>query len=182
MRFLYAGIILTIAALSSLYLSWFNAGLVLWTAVFFAIAAYIDIAHLKIPNSLNAALAASLLLVLGPMAWGLDMWGESFGTGSPDSGTSFPRAVLAGALTLLGFLTLHLFSPSGLGMGDVKLAFSLGMLLGWFSTDAIIWGLGLGFLLNAAAAAIAVFGKVKVLPFAPALTTGSLLGVLAVAT
>ena len=62
-------------------------------------------------------------------------------------------AVLLGGLTLAGFyLLLMIISPSGMSLGDVKLAASLGTLLAWFSWRLLIAGGFAGLCLGAMAA------------------------------
>jgi prepilin signal peptidase PulO-like enzyme (type II secretory pathway) len=56
------------------------------------------------------------------------------------------RAVLGG-IALAGFyLMLALISPSGMGMGDVKAAAGLGIMLGWRGWTALVAGGFAGFL------------------------------------
>jgi hypothetical protein len=62
-------------------------------------------------------------------------------------------AVLLGGLALAGFyLLLMIISPSGMSLGDVKLAASLGTLLAWFSWRLLIAGGFAGLCLGAIAA------------------------------
>ena len=81
------------------------------------------------------------------------------------------------------FLALALISPRGMGLGDVKLAPTLGLALGWLSWGAVAFGVFAGFLLGGLAglAAIGLLGLTRksLLPFGPWLVTGALLGVLA---
>jgi leader peptidase (prepilin peptidase)/N-methyltransferase len=81
------------------------------------------------------------------------------------------------------FLLLALISPRGMGLGDVKLAPTLGLALGWLSWGAVAVGVFAGFLLGALAglAAIVALGLTRksLLPFGPWLVAGALLGVLA---
>jgi len=88
-------------------------------------------------------------------------------------------AVAVGGL----FLVLALISPRGMGLGDVKLAPTLGLALGWLSWGAVAFGVFAGFLLGGLAglAAIALLGLTRksLLPFGPWLVAGALLGVLA---
>jgi leader peptidase (prepilin peptidase) / N-methyltransferase len=88
-------------------------------------------------------------------------------------------AVAVGAF----FLLLALISPRGMGLGDVKLAPTLGLALGWLSWGTVAVGVFAGFLLGALAglAAILAMGRSRksLLPFGPWLVTGALLGVLA---
>ena len=93
------------------------------------------------------------------------------------------RGLLA-ALAVGGFfLALALISPRGMGLGDVKLAPTLGLALGWLSWGAVVFGVFAGFLLGGLAGlgAIALLGLTRksLLPFGPWLVTGALLGVLA---
>jgi leader peptidase (prepilin peptidase)/N-methyltransferase len=94
-------------------------------------------------------------------------------------GRGLLAAVAVGAL----FLALALISPRGMGLGDVKLAPTLGLALGWLSWGAVAVGVFAGFLLGGLAglAAIAVLGLTRksLLPFGPWLVAGALLGVLA---
>ncbi|HYN18153.1 MAG TPA: prepilin peptidase [Actinomycetes bacterium] len=93
------------------------------------------------------------------------------------------RGLLAAAAVGAFFLALALISPRGMGLGDVKLAPTLGLALGWLSWGAVAFGVFAGFLLGALAglAAIGLLGlnRKSLLPFGPWLVTGALLGVLA---
>jgi leader peptidase (prepilin peptidase) / N-methyltransferase len=93
------------------------------------------------------------------------------------------RGLLAAAAVGAFFLTLALISPRGMGLGDVKLAPTLGLALGWLSWGTVAVGVFAGFLLGGLAglAAIAVAGLTRksLLPFGPWLVAGALLGVLA---
>jgi leader peptidase (prepilin peptidase)/N-methyltransferase len=94
-------------------------------------------------------------------------------------GRGLLAAVVAGAF----FLGLALISPRGMGLGDVKLAPTLGLALGWLSWGALVFGFFAAFLLGGLAglAAIGLLGLTRksLLPFGPWLVTGALLGVLA---
>jgi leader peptidase (prepilin peptidase) / N-methyltransferase len=93
------------------------------------------------------------------------------------------RGLLAAVAVGGFFLALALISPGGMGLGDVKLAPTLGLALGWLSWGAVAFGVFAGFLLGGLAglAAIAVLGLTRksLLPFGPWLVAGALLGVLA---
>src|SRR5215213_1343920 len=93
------------------------------------------------------------------------------------------RGLLAALAVGAFFLLLALISPKGMGLGDVKLAPTLGLALGWLSWGAVAFGVFAGFLLGGVAglAAIALLGLTRksLLPFGPWLVTGALLGVLA---
>jgi leader peptidase (prepilin peptidase) / N-methyltransferase len=93
------------------------------------------------------------------------------------------RGLLAAVAVGGFFLALALISPRGMGLGDVKLAPTLGLALGWLSWGAVAFGVFAGFLLGGLAglAAIALLGLTRksLLPFGPWLVAGALLGVLA---
>jgi prepilin signal peptidase PulO-like enzyme (type II secretory pathway) len=93
------------------------------------------------------------------------------------------RGLLVAAAVGGFFLLLALLSPQGVGGGDVKLAPTLGLALGWLSWGAVVVGLTAAFLLGGVAGlmAVVVFGRSRrsLLPFGPWLVAGTLLGVLA---
>jgi leader peptidase (prepilin peptidase)/N-methyltransferase len=132
-----------------------------------------DLARHRIPDALNLAAAAAgalFLLVPGDLS-------------------AYGRAWLA-ALAVTGvLLALALVGPSGLGMGDVKLAPALGLYLGYLGWEAVLVGILAGFVLGALAAiAILVRDVVarrpvggalrRALPFGPFLLLGTLVGLL----
>jgi leader peptidase (prepilin peptidase)/N-methyltransferase len=93
------------------------------------------------------------------------------------------RGLLAAAAVGGFFLLLTLIAPGGMGLGDVKLAPTLGLALGWLSWGTVAVGVFAGFLLGGLAglAGILLLGlsRKSLLPFGPWLVTGALLGVLA---
>jgi leader peptidase (prepilin peptidase)/N-methyltransferase len=93
------------------------------------------------------------------------------------------RGLLAALAVGAFFLLLALISPRGMGLGDVKLAPTLGLALGWLSWGAVAVGVFAGFLLGGLAglAAITALGLTRksLVPFGPWLVAGALLGVLA---
>jgi leader peptidase (prepilin peptidase)/N-methyltransferase len=93
------------------------------------------------------------------------------------------RGLLAALAVGAFFLLLAMISPRSMGLGDVKLAPTLGLALGWLSWGAVAFGVFAAFLLGGLAglAAIGLLGLTRksMLPFGPWLVTGALLGVLA---
>jgi leader peptidase (prepilin peptidase) / N-methyltransferase len=93
------------------------------------------------------------------------------------------RGLLAAAAVGGFFLVLALISPRGMGLGDVKLAPTLGLALGWLSWGTVAVGVFAAFLLGGLAglAGMAALGlsRKSLLPFGPWLVAGALLGVLA---
>jgi leader peptidase (prepilin peptidase)/N-methyltransferase len=127
-------------------------------------AALIDLEHRIIPNRITA-LGAVLALVLGTA---LDPAGE-------------PGRLIAGAVAG-GFLLLAALAyPGGMGMGDVKLAAVMGLLLGSAVAPAILIALLLGVLVGAVVIARkgAAEGRKTAIPFGPFLAIGALVAVFA---
>ena len=97
----------------------------------------IDLDTFLLPNKIVYPLAVALVVLFG-LAAVLD-----------DAGDDYVRALLGGLAAFAFFLTVHLIAPRGMGFGDVKLSFSLGVALGWISWGSVFLGLFLGFLLGA---------------------------------
>lgn len=74
-------------------------------------------------------------------------------------------------------------SPSGMSLGDVKLAASLGTLLAWFSWRLLLAGGFAGFLLGGVFAAALLAsrraGRKQPIPFGPFMIAGAVLAVVA---
>ena len=95
-------------------------------------------------------------------------------------GDAFARALEAGLAALAGLGLLHLAFPAGMGFGDVKLAFVLGVATGWVSWGALALSL---FLAATLGAVVGILGAVvkgeairgRKLPFGPFLAAGTLL-------
>ena len=94
--------------------------------------------------------------------------------------SQIPALVRAGlGAVVLGFvfLVLAFISPSGLGMGDVRLATVLGLHLGWFGWDVLVLGAAGGFVVQAALALVLLatrrVGLRSDLPFGPAMLLGA---------
>lgn len=93
------------------------------------------------------------------------------------------HAVIGGAAVWIVFRILHQVSASGLGYGDVRLGFALGVALGTLGAGATIWGLWLGFVLGAVCSMILARLKVvdpKAFAFGPYLLLGTLIGAMGV--
>jgi len=122
-------------------------------------AALIDVEHQIIPNSITA-LGALLALGLGTA---LDPSGE-------------PQRLIAGAAAGGFLLAAALAYPSGMGMGDVKLAGVMGLFLGSAVAPAILIALAVGTLAGVAILArkgVQEGRKTKV-PFGPFLAVGAI--------
>lgn len=126
-----------------------------------------DAANHRLPNALLApgALATLLLLLL---AAGID-----------DAWPALGRGLLAALVAGTAFFIMALARPSGLGMGDVKLAALLGLWLGWLSWQAVLLGVLLAFLAGGLLAlALLVAGRAQAntpIAFGPWLLLGAVL-------
>ena len=91
------------------------------------------------------------------------------------------RAALASLILGVLFFLLYLVPGQGLGFGDVKLAFLLGLFLGWVGWRAVLLGALLPWLINGPVALGLLLarrvGRKSALPFGPALLAGALAAV-----
>jgi leader peptidase (prepilin peptidase)/N-methyltransferase len=130
----------------------------------------IDFDTFLLPNKIVYPLTVALVALLG-LAAILD-----------DHGADFVRALLGGLAAFGFFLVVHLIAPRGMGFGDVKLSFSLGVALGWISWGSVFVGLFLGFLLGAVVGVLLIATKLRSrrdhVPFGPFLAAGTVLGIL----
>jgi leader peptidase (prepilin peptidase) / N-methyltransferase len=130
----------------------------------------IDLEHYIVPNRIVFPVSAMALPLL---ALGL--------LGDGDL-ADLQRAVLSALTGFAVLFTLHMVSPRGLGMGDVRLAFILGLYLGWLGWGWLALGLFLGFLLGAVVGLLLVVVRVRArtehIPFAPFLASGAMVAVL----
>jgi len=142
-----------------------------WLAACAVPLACTDLAVQRLPDPLTgAAYAGTAVLLLAAAAVG----GPWF---------ALVRALLGG-LALAGFyLLLMVISPSGMSLGDVKLAASLGTLLAWFSWRLLLAGGFAGFLLGGVfAGALLVSRRAdrkQPIPFGPFMIAGAILAVVA---
>lgn len=141
--------------------------------VFFAsllAVSVIDLEHQIIPNRIvyPTIIVCLPLLALAAVAHG-------------DMGR-LGRALVGGGGAWALLLVVHLISPSGMGFGDVRLAFVLGLFLGWLSLGHVAVGLFLGFLLGAVVGVGLVIvtrrDRKDAVPFGPFLAAGASLAVL----
>ena len=127
----------------------------------------IDLRHYRIPNVLvyPGVLVSAAFIVLADLAGGhLDaLWG------------------LLGFLAYgVGLLVVALIAPKGMGMGDVKLAGLIGLVLGSVGLDLVAVAAGTGILLGGVGAivALAVGASRKTrVPYGPFMAAGALIAV-----
>jgi leader peptidase (prepilin peptidase) / N-methyltransferase len=126
----------------------------------------IDLEHFLLPNRIVYPLALVTLALLTLGALGDSAWG------------ALGRAVLGGVAGILTLGVLHVVSPRSMGFGDVKLAFVLGLALGWLGWGELVLGLFCGFLAGALVGLVLIAlrrrGRKDHLPFGPFLAFGTL--------
>lgn len=97
----------------------------------------VDRAVNRLPDVLTLPMAGGTAALLGVAAL------------LPHSAGSWTRALLGGVALGGAYLLLFLISPNGMGFGDVKLAPTLGIALGWYGWDVLFLGAFAGLLLGA---------------------------------
>lgn len=125
----------------------------------------------RLPDILTLPLAGGTAALLGLAAL------------LPGAGGSWGRA-LAGGVTLVGaYFALFLLHPRGMGFGDVKLALTPGIVLGWYGWDTLVTGAVLGFLFFAGYGMTLICtgraGRTTPLPFGVFMALGAFAGMLA---
>ena len=130
----------------------------------------VDIRSHRLPNRIifPSYAVAGALLVTALLAAG-------------DAGGAL-RTVLAGAALWSFYLMLRLIYPAGMGLGDVKLAFLLGLYLGQLGWMHLLYGTLAAFLLGGLwGSALIIFrrGSAKTrIPFGPFMLSGALAAML----
>lgn len=149
--------------------SWELPAYLVLTAALLAIS-IIDLEHFIVPDRITAPVTVSALALLG-LAAAIDQNGWRYG-----------RTLLGGLAYCAFLLTLNVLYPRGMGMGDVKLSFSLGLYLGWLGWGQVFLGGFLAFLLGALIGvgliATGVKGRKDFVPFGPFLALGTLITIL----
>ena len=98
-----------------------------------------------------------------------------------DNRTALLEAAACAGVAVVAFFLAALLSPGaqGLGLGDVKLAGTLGGLLGWLGWETALYGLLTGFILGGLVAAVLLVSRRadrrSQLSFGPALIAGAYL-------
>jgi leader peptidase (prepilin peptidase) / N-methyltransferase len=143
-----------------------------WLAVCAIPLGYVDAAVKRLPNLLTgSAFAGTAGLLLIASATG-GHW------------STLGRCLIGGVAFAAFCLVLAIISPSGMGLGDVKLAASLGAALAWLSWTALIAGIFAGFLLASGyGVALLVRGRANrktQIPFGPFMIVGTFLVLLIV--
>lgn len=128
----------------------------------FALVFVIDLEHKLVLN--RVVLGGTAVALAGSLFWGSPPW---------------RGALLGGAVGFALFLLIALAKPGGMGMGDVKLAGLIGLMIGY---PGVLTALFVGIIAGGiGAAALLVSRRVQrggYLPYGPFLVTGALIGLL----
>lgn len=156
-------------------LTWLLPALLAFVWILVVVAA-IDLELRIIPNRISLKAPVVLLPLLALAAWQEDGWAD------------LRRAVIAGIGLPLGMFVLAegfrlLRGKVGMGMGDVKFALSLGLVLGYLGGLELLIGV-YGAIISAVLVAVGLMmaGRARLasrIPFGPYLALGALLAVLA---
>lgn len=141
-----------------------------WVATIGITLAFIDISVHRLPDRLTLAAFAGAFGLLGVAAVTDGQLGKF-------------RTALICALAVAGFyLVLVLISPAGMGLGDGKAAFSIGMATGWFGWSVAFLGTAAGFLFAGLYAAVLLVlrraSRKDHIPHGPFMFAGALTAVL----
>ena len=144
--------------------SWALPAYLVLTGALIALSA-IDLEHYILPNRILYPADGAMIVLLAAASAGEHDWG------------AFVRAAIAGAIAFAVFFVIHIVSPKGMGFGDVRLSFLLGLGLGWLGWGEVAGGLFAGFLYGAvvgvALIAVRVRGRKQQIPFGPFLAAGA---------
>ncbi len=130
----------------------------------------IDLKHRILPNRivLPAAGIGFVLLSLGALTSG--------------NGDGLIRAALGAVALFAAYLLLAIVSPSGLGMGDVKLALVVGMFLAYLGWTALFLGTLAAFVIASVVALLLIAARRanrhSAIPFGPFMVAGAVLMVM----
>ncbi|MDQ0894591.1 prepilin peptidase [Agromyces ramosus] len=151
--------------------SWILPALLAFAAAA-TVLAIVDLAEKRLPNAVVFPALGAVALLLVPATWELGTWWPLL------------WAVVGSAAMFAVYFVLALLSPSSMGMGDVKLALVIGLLLGWFGLSAWLVGLLAAFVVGGVIALIALAMRRVTLrgsiPFGPSMLAGALVAVLLV--
>jgi leader peptidase (prepilin peptidase)/N-methyltransferase len=148
------------------YDSWALPAYLVLTAGLIALSA-IDLEHYLLPNRLVYPLGFAGAALL------------AFASALENDWNAYGRALAAAAAAFVFFFIVHVISPRGMGFGDVRLSFVLGMYLGWLGWAEMLAGLFLGFVYGAIVglvvmAVVGAKGRKYHIPFVPFLALGTM--------
>ncbi|MBT2446003.1 prepilin peptidase [Streptomyces sp. ISL-43] len=138
-------------------------------APFGVLLAFVDAAVFRLPDVLTLPLAALTAAGLGLAVL------------LPGAAGSWPTALLGGPALGGCYLVLFLINPRGMGFGDVKLALTLGQVMGWYGWPVLFLGTFAAFLAGAVHGLVLILlrraGRRTAMPFGPFMLAGALAAV-----
>ena len=147
-----------VALLAYLFVAWVGVAL-----------SYIDIREHRLPDWLNYSAFVGAATILAVAAFVDGTWG------------AYGRGWLAAAAMTVGYTVLAILRPGELGLGDVKLAASIGLVLGWIGWGHVLLGAFAGFLLGGLfSIGLLATGRAtrrSHIPFGPFMLAGALVAV-----
>jgi leader peptidase (prepilin peptidase) / N-methyltransferase len=159
-----AGLALAVAAARATS-AWELAALA-WLALIAVPLAFTDIAVHRLPDLLTATAFAGTLALLAAAALTAHQPGH------------LARAAIGAAALACFYLVLCLIRPGEMGLGDAKLAASIGLALGWISWQALLSGTFAGFALAAVYGGVLLAAhqatRTSQLPLGPFMLVGAL--------
>lgn len=130
----------------------------------------VDLSEKRLPNVLTLPAAAAVVVAL------------ALATAVTGAWQPFVAALLGGCALFAVYLLLALISPSGMGMGDVKLALVVGVALGYLGWNTWLIGLLAAFLVGALVSLLALAlgraTRTSRIPFGPSMLAGTYLAML----
>lgn len=152
-------------------LSWILPALLVFAAAS-TVLALVDLAEKRLPNAVIFPTLGAVAVLLVPPTLVAGDW------------IALPWAAIGSAAMFAVYFVLALISPSSMGMGDVKLALVIGLLLGWFGLNAWLYGLLAAFVVGGVVAVVALLLRRVTLrgsiPFGPSMIIGALIALLIV--
>jgi leader peptidase (prepilin peptidase) / N-methyltransferase len=131
----------------------------------------IDLEHYIIPNRIVYPVGFALVGLFAFAALVSGNW------------DAFARALLGGCAAFSMLFAIHVISPRGMGFGDVRLCFLLGIALGWLGWQHVLFGIFAGFFYGAVIGSLLMLLRLRDrrqhIPFGPFLAAGTLTIVLA---
>jgi leader peptidase (prepilin peptidase)/N-methyltransferase len=116
---------------------WAMAPVYAYVALLSAVLITSDLRHRTLPNTWTlSAYPILIVLLMIPTAYASDWW-------------QLGRAILGALVTVLTLYLLAVLSKDGMGMGDVKLAGALALVLAWQSWMSLFLAMAGAFMLSA---------------------------------
>jgi leader peptidase (prepilin peptidase) / N-methyltransferase len=137
---------------------------VLWAAaeILLVVLASIDLATRRVPNRVTVPAAVAVVVLRAAFV-----------------PSSLPEALGAGAAAFAFFLLVAVLTRGGMGMGDVKLAALIGLLLGRAALPALLLGIVAGGLASLVVIVARRGGRGYTLAYAPYLCLGAAIAIVA---